>query len=224
MSLNSSLYNANSEALTLSQQTGQYIQNHANTGTTGFPVPFVSKPESSEVWLTYERLLLSCLRTGDDKAAHDCLEKLIARFGATNERVMGLRGLYQEAVAKDDAALERILEEYHQVLAEDPVNTVRPPSTAKCSMPNAKIPLLQPVAKRRIALLRNLSRVNDAIDALVELLESSPTDIEAWAELADLYLAQDLFSQAIFCFEEILLVSPNAWNVRQIDAVVYVLE
>lgn len=77
----------------------------------------------------YEKLLLSCLRTGDDQAAHSCLEKLIDRFGATNERVMGLRGLYQEAVAKDDSALEKILKEYNDVLAEDPVNTVNIPST-----------------------------------------------------------------------------------------------
>ena len=75
----------------------------------------------------YEKLFLSCLRTGDDKAAFNCLEKLIDRFGATNERVMGLRGLYQEAVAKDDAALERVLQEYDEVLAEDTVNTVGVP-------------------------------------------------------------------------------------------------
>lgn len=77
----------------------------------------------------YEKLLLSCLRTGDDKAAHICLEKLINRFGATNERVMGLRGLYQEAVAQDDSALQKVLEEYSTVLAEDPTNTVRLPFT-----------------------------------------------------------------------------------------------
>ena len=59
-----------------------------------------------------------------------------------------------------------------------------------------------------------LSRPSDAIDALIELLESSPTDIEAWAELADLYLSQGLYSQAVFCLEEVLLVAPNAWNVR----------
>lgn len=53
-----------------------------------------------------------------------CLEKLIERFGATNERVIGLRGLYQEAVAKDNAALEKILREYDQVLEEDSANTV----------------------------------------------------------------------------------------------------
>lgn len=72
----------------------------------------------------HEKLFLSCLRTGDDKAAFSCLEKLISRFGATNERVMGLRGLYQEAVAKDDAALERVLQEYDEVLADDTVNPV----------------------------------------------------------------------------------------------------
>ena len=73
----------------------------------------------------YEQLFLSCLRTGDDKSAHLCLERLIDRFGASNERVMGLRGLYQEAVADDDAALEKVLTEYEDALAEDPINTVR---------------------------------------------------------------------------------------------------
>ena len=67
--------------------------------------------------------------------------------------------------------------------------------------------------KRRIALLQTLSRISDAVDALVELLDASPTDIEAWAELGELYLSQGHFSQAKFCLEEILLVAPNAWNV-----------
>ncbi len=85
----------------------------------------MSAPESTELWLTYERSILSCLRTGDDEAAHSCLQKLIDRFGAANERVMGLRGLYQEAVAQDDSALEKVLKGYNDVLDEDPVNTVR---------------------------------------------------------------------------------------------------
>lgn len=101
------------------------MQKYANTGTSTLPLPLILYSESTELWLQYEKLLLSCLRTGDDKAAHVCLEKLIDRFGATNERVMGLRGLYQEAVAKDDAALETVLDEYEEVLAEDPANMVR---------------------------------------------------------------------------------------------------
>ena len=124
MSLSSLLRQSNLEALSLSQQTAQYLQKHAFTGTLTVPIPFFSLPESTDVWLMYEKLLLSCLRTGDDKAAFNCLEKLIDRFGATNERVMGLRGIYQESVAKDDVALERVLQEYNEVLVEDASNTV----------------------------------------------------------------------------------------------------
>lgn len=54
-----------------------------------------------------------------------CLEKLIERFGAANERIMALRGLYQEAVAENDAVMEKILKEYNGVLAESPTNTVK---------------------------------------------------------------------------------------------------
>jgi tetratricopeptide (TPR) repeat protein len=69
------------------------------------------------------------------------------------------------------------------------------------------------VAKRRVALLRSLSRPEDAIKALVALLDLSPTDPEAWSELSDLYLASGLYAQAIFSLEEMLLISPNSWNV-----------
>lgn len=57
----------------------------------------------------------------------------------------------------------------------------------------------------------------EAISALVTLLEASPTDIEAWAELSDLYLSQGLYHQAVYCLEEILLLAPNAWNVCSFD-------
>ena len=129
MSLSSLLRQSNSEALSLSQQTAQCLQKHASTGTFTIPIPFLAYQESTDTWFMYEKLFLSCLRTGDDKAAFNCLEKLIDRFGATNERVMGLRGIYQEAVAKDDTALERVLKEYNDVLDEDTVNIVGIPYT-----------------------------------------------------------------------------------------------
>lgn len=124
MSLASLLRQPNSEALSLSQQTAQYLKKHASTGTFTIPIPFLSYRESTDIWLMCEKLFLSCLRTGDDKAAFNCLEKLIDRFGATNDRIMGLRGIYQEAVAKDDAALERVLQKYDEILTEETVNIV----------------------------------------------------------------------------------------------------
>jgi tetratricopeptide (TPR) repeat protein len=60
-----------------------------------------------------------------------------------------------------------------------------------------------------------MDKIPEAITQLVNLLDHSPTDAEAWAELSDLYLSQSLFDQAIFCLEEVLLLNPNAWNVRE---------
>lgn len=68
--------------------------------------------------------MLSCLRTGDEQSADLCLERLTERFGAENERLMALRGLFQEAIANDDAALKQVLGEYEAILAKDPSNMV----------------------------------------------------------------------------------------------------
>jgi hypothetical protein len=68
--------------------------------------------------------MISCLRTGDEQSAHLCLQRLTERFGAENERVMAFRGMFQEAVAEDDAALKKVLEEYEKILSDDPSNMV----------------------------------------------------------------------------------------------------
>jgi tetratricopeptide (TPR) repeat protein len=59
----------------------------------------------------------------------------------------------------------------------------------------------------------SLGRTSEAAVSLNSLLEVSPTDAEAWAELADLYVSQGMYQQGIFALEEVLLITPNAWNV-----------
>ncbi|OGM42854.1 putative oca3 protein [Aspergillus bombycis] len=152
----------------------------------------IAKQEEPEKYSVIEQLFFSCLQTGDDRSALLCLEQLTCRFGSSNEKVMGLRGLYEEAIAENQSDLEDSLRKYDSCLSENPLNL--------------------PILKRRIALLRSLSRPTDAITGLVELLKAVPTDAEAWCELADLYQSQGLSSQAIFSLEEALLVAPNAWN------------
>jgi ER membrane protein complex subunit 2 len=66
-----------------------------------------------------------------------------------------------------------------------------------------------------------MGNISEAITQLVALIDISPTDAEAWAELADLYLSQGMSEQAIYCLEEVLLIQPNAWNVS--DASLYQL-
>ena len=64
------------------------------------------------------------------------------------------------------------------------------------------------VWKRRIALLRSINRPTEAINQLTLLLDTFTNDVEGWAELADLYLSQDMLSQAAFCLEEFILLQP----------------
>lgn len=181
------------DALHLSQQA-PYILKASSGLSLPYPFSLLISTETQETWIAYENLLISCLRTGDNKAARQCLEKLLARFGEKNERVMALRGIYEEAVAEDNKALNQVLVQYDGILKEDPTNI--------------------PIRKRRVTLLRSMGRTNDATTALVELLDVSPTDAEAWAELADTYFAQGLYSQAIYSLEEVLLILPNAWNIH----------
>lgn len=111
-------------ALLLSQQANAVLSKPAPTSTF-FPLSLIAASETPESWTELERLFLACLKTGDDQSAHLLLQRLTQRFGAHDERVMALRGLYQEAEAKNDDDLEKILTEYEDVLVAKPMNVVR---------------------------------------------------------------------------------------------------
>ena len=181
-----------SSALQLSQQAPQLLAN-APPSNELFPLSLLNAPESSDSWASYERLFYASLQAGDDKSAFLLLERLTKRFGADNERVMGMRGLYQEAVAESEEDLRKVLQEYNKILTES---------------------MNVPIHKRRISLIRSMGQYDDAIDLLVNFLEIYPTDAEAWCELADLYQSQGLSSQAIFSLEEALIIMPFAWNIH----------
>ena len=96
-----------STALQLSQQAPAILRS-APSSITSYPVSWLwATAESPELWTAYENLMISCLRTGDEQSAHLCLQRLTERFGAENERLMALRGLFQEATATDDGSSSR---------------------------------------------------------------------------------------------------------------------
>jgi ER membrane protein complex subunit 2 len=181
-----------SNALQLSQQAPELLAKAAPSSDL-FPLSLLNASESSDSWASHERLFYACLQARDDKSAFLLLERLTKRFGASNDRIMGMRGLYQEAVAESEGDLREVLEEYNKILSE--------------SMSVA-------IHKRRIALTRSLKQYDGAIALLVDFLEIYPTDTEAWCELADLYQSQGLSSQAMFSLEEALINMPFAWNIH----------
>ena len=181
-------------ALHHSQAAGPFLSTQSRGLSLPYPISLLTTNESQEKWQAYENVFLACLRTGDNDSARKCLQDLTERFGKINERVLALQGLYEEATAGSQKEVEDVLKGYEEVLEADPT--------------------IFPIRKRRAALLRSLGRTNEAAAALTELLDSSPTDAEAWAELGDVYLTQGLYEQAVFCLEEVLLVMPNAWNIH----------
>jgi hypothetical protein len=112
-------------ALQLSQQAPMVLQSSPSTISSSPLAALLPSSETPDLWIKYENLLLSCLRTGDDRAAHQCLERLVARFGNENERVMALKGLVKEADAENNGELEKVLKEYDQILSENNTNIVR---------------------------------------------------------------------------------------------------
>jgi ER membrane protein complex subunit 2 len=91
-----------------------------------WPWSLLSGDPSAETWASLETLYVQCLRTGDDKSAKEILERLVARFGEKNERVMAYQGMWEEATAQSDKDLERVLSIYGKILENDPTNLVRP--------------------------------------------------------------------------------------------------
>ena len=195
MSLTEPPISPNSPASTLAlTQTAPTLLAAAAPTSSFPPLAFLTSTSTPETYLSLEKLVIASLQTGDEKTAFLALEALTTRFGPQDPRVMGLRGLYQEAQAKNIQDLQKVVNEYNKILTENPMNV--------------------PIHKRRIALTRSLNQDEDAAIALVDFLGSFPSDTEAWSELSDVYFGQGLAAQAIFCLEEALLAAPNAWNLH----------
>ncbi|KAL6706925.1 Inositol phosphatase SIW14 [Coniothyrium glycines] len=178
-------------ALALSQKA-PLVLSHPPTSSLPWPLSLLFSRETPEAWTIHENLFYAALRTGDESSALSILTRLESRFGATNERIITLRGIYNEAIATSDADLDKVFDGYEKILRDDPTN--------------------MSIRKRRVAVLKALRRPQDALAALTTLLHNSPTDAEAWAEASELYAGQQAWGQAIFCAEEVLLITPNAWS------------
>ncbi|KXS98184.1 hypothetical protein AC578_6411 [Pseudocercospora eumusae] len=192
-----------STTLKLSQCAPTFIKSQTSSFQLPYPLSLFSNSESLEKWSATENLFLATLRSGDNDSAYALLESLTDRFGLENERIAALRGLWAEATAKTPQELVDVLKNYEEILKEDPSNFA--------------------IRKRRCALLRSMGQTEQALNALTNFVDTSPTDAEGWSELGSLYEELGMYEQAVFCLEEVLLLMPNAWNMQaKIGEVLYV--
>jgi ER membrane protein complex subunit 2 len=76
--------------------------------------------------------------------------------------------------------------------------------------------------KRKACLYRTAGFVDKAITELNSYLEVFQDDLEVWEELTDIYLSVQNFARAAYCYEEILLNTPeNFWIVLKYGEIVY---
>lgn len=191
--LQSPLSTSPATTIAISQKAPSFLVSQSQWSLP-WPLSLLANNESQEKWASYENLFLACIQTGDLPSTSRCLEALTARFGESNERVLVLTGMCKEAYAQTDEELKGVLAWYDELLKEDAG--------------------IFGISKRRVALLRSMGKMQEAVNGLVALLDTTPNDPEAWAELADLYLTLGLYEQTIYCLEEVLLVMPNAWNMH----------
>lgn len=110
-------------ALEASQQAPAILRRFS-AWSVPWPLTLLLNSDAPEKWTVYENLFHTCLRTGDNEAAHKCLQEMLTRFGEANERVAGMVGLYREATAENEEDLKKLLVIYENAIKETPTNIV----------------------------------------------------------------------------------------------------
>jgi len=136
-----------------------------------------------EYWTIIDQVAVAALETDNDVLAEECIGQLSAKF-PTSPRTVALVGMQLEVQEK----LAEATEYYEYILKNDPTNIM--------------------AWKRQVALSRSMKKTTEAINSLTLLLDTFPNDTEAWAELAELYLSQDMLLQTAYCLEELILLQP----------------
>ncbi|KAI8817397.1 uncharacterized protein EV422DRAFT_541640 [Fimicolochytrium jonesii] len=144
----------------------------------------------------HEQVLIAALDAGDVPSATKQFQALQQQFPVKSSiRMQRLQGLIKEA-EKDYAGAQAI---YEAAVQEDETNVT--------------------IHKRLIGLLVSQGKRAEAIEKLVVYVDAFMQDVEGWAELASLYLAENLIPQAAFCLEEILVLRPqnHLYHIRYAD-------
>ncbi|KAJ7978093.1 ER membrane protein complex subunit 2 [Quillaja saponaria] len=135
-------------------------------------------------WTLYEQVAVAAMDCQSLGVAKDCIKVLQKRF-PESKRVGRLEAMLLEAKGSWQEA-----EEAYASLLED----------------NS---LDQVIHKRKVALAKAQGNISGAIESLNKYLEIFMADHEAWRELAEIYVSLQMYKQAAFCYEELILSQPT---------------
>uniref|UniRef100_A0A0C9RQJ8 ER membrane protein complex subunit 2 n=1 Tax=Wollemia nobilis TaxID=56998 RepID=A0A0C9RQJ8_9CONI len=137
-----------------------------------------------DVWTLYEQVAIAAMDCRRLDVAKDCVQTLMKKF-PDSIRVGRLEGMWFEAKGSWDKA-DKI---YSGLLEEQPLDPQ--------------------IHKRKIAIAKAQGNLLGAVEGLNKYLEIYMADHDAWRELADLYISLQMYKQAAFCFEELIVAQPS---------------
>lgn len=142
--------------------------------------------EAQELYALYELQFYFSILTGHDIEAKSYLDRLNDQFnGKKSQRIKLLFSLYLEATG-DTKGATKVLESHPDELR---------------------------LSRRLTTLSRKEEGAASYIDSLAYYLDILPSDIVAWAELAEEYGKVGEYDKGIFALKEILLQEPYAYNI-----------
>ncbi|XP_052145511.1 uncharacterized protein LOC127764643 [Oryza glaberrima] len=139
---------------------------------------------ASEQWTLYEQVAVAAMDCQRLDVAKDCIGVLSKQFPGSM-RVGRLEALLFEAKGEWTDA-ERA---YALILENNPFDQI--------------------VHKRKIAIAKAQGDMALAVEYLNKYLELFMADHDAWRELAETYVALQMYKQAAFCYEELILAQPT---------------
>ncbi|KAI0356961.1 TPR-like protein [Trametes cingulata] len=143
---------------------------------------YASKGEAG--WDAVEKLALAALDQGNIEVADRCLKILSDKF-PDSPRVYCLSGIRTEATESPDV----VLRYYDQLLEEDSSNSA--------------------IWRRKAHVLRQMGKLDQAVEELSAMLDTFYTEVEGWLELADIYLSCQQYTYALQSLSHALLLSPQ---------------
>ncbi|RMZ56878.1 hypothetical protein APUTEX25_002967 [Auxenochlorella protothecoides] len=146
---------------------------------------YARKLNQTELWLIHEQTAQAAMDSHNEPLALSISQNVLARFpkGARGSRLAGMLG---ESAGRTSEATQL----YAKELELDPQNAL--------------------ILKRSVAMHKGQGNIPAALAALHTYLASYQLDWGAWEEAAELYIQAQLYQQAVFCLEEVLLHQPIA--------------
>ncbi|GMI88808.1 hypothetical protein like AT3G04830 [Hibiscus trionum] len=137
-----------------------------------------------EQWTLYEQVAIAAMDCQCLDVAKDCIKVLQKKF-PESKRVGRLEGMLLEATGSRAEAEKA----YSSLLEDNPLDQV--------------------IHKRRVAMAKAQGNISAAIEWLNKYLEIFMADHDAWRELAEIYVSLQMYKQAAFCYEELILSQPT---------------